>query len=294
MNVALDRPGHPPQRPAAPQPARPARAPRRGRAGRVGARWHPAAALLLGIAWALVAHAPASWVADAVARLSGERLLLCDARGEWRDGVARVVLSAGPDGRDSSVLPGVLHWHVGLRQLWRGVLDLSLRWPQTSETALRWRARAGIGSWSLTQISPAQWHANVAAILLQGLGTPWNTIAPRGLVRVGLDALRLSSAAGRLQLQGRLRVDAMNMSSRLSTLSPLGSYRVDIVGQGPTTQVHLSTLDGALRLAGDGVWNGNRLTFSGTARAAPQQRQSLATLLGLLGQPEGDHVRIAL
>lgn len=258
------------------------------------ARWPYVVLALLGACWALLAHAPASWVAAGVARLTGQRLLLCDARGDWHDGAARVVLSSGPQGRDAAVLPGVLHWDIGLRQLWRGRLTLNLRWPQTAEAPLVWQASAGIGSWSLRQTAPGSWQASLPAVLLQGLGTPWNTVAPRGLVRVDLQGADLRAAAGRLRLQGLLRIDALDMSSRLSALSPLGSYRVDVVGQGPSAQVRLSTLSGALQLAGDGVWNGEKLQFAGTARAAPEQQQALATLLGLLGQPDGDHVRIAL
>lgn len=259
-----------------------------------GPGWPYAAALVLGVAWALLAHAPASWVADTVARVSGQRLLLCEARGDWRDGAARVVLSAGPEGHDASVLPGVLHWRVGLRDLWHGVVDLRLRWPPVADAELHWQARLGVGSWGLRQLGGPPWQADVPAALLQGLGTPWNTIAPRGLVSLELRQAALRSAAGRVQLRGNLRIDASNMSSRLSTVSPLGSYRVDILGQGPTARIRLSTLQGQLQLAGDGVWNGNRLQFSGTARAAPGHEQALATLLGLLGQPDGDHVRIAL
>ena len=114
------------------------------------------------------------------------------------------------------------------------------------------------------------------------------------MVHVRLQDLSLRMAAGRLDLGGSLRAEAMDMSSRLSTLAPLGSYRVDVEGRGASASVRLSTLSGALILAGDGVWNGQRMQFSGTARAAPGREQSLATLLGLLGPRQGDHVRIGL
>ena len=258
------------------------------------ARWPGWAALLLGAAWAVLAHAPASWIASTVAGASAHRLLLCDSRGDWLDGSARVVLSAGVQGRSASVLPGTLHWHIGLRQLWRGALQLRLSWPGLAEQPLRLQAHAGIGGWSLQQSGAQPWQASLPAVLLQGLGTPWNTLAPRGLVRLDLHGARLRSSAGRLDVAGTLRVDALAMSSRLSTVSPLGSYRLLLQGAGATTAVSLRTLSGSLLLSGDGVWNGDRLQFSGIARAAAGREQELATLLGLLGQPQGDHVRIAL
>ncbi len=253
-----------------------------------------AAAIVLGAAWAVLAHAPASWVASAVTAASGQRVQLCDARGDWNDGEARVVLSSGPQGRDATLLPGMLHWSVGLRQIWRGALQLQLRWPPLAQGPLVWRAQARVHGWRLEQTLPARWQASFPATLLEGLGTPWNTLALRGLVRVELRHVELSSSAGRLNTRGGLSIDASGMSSRLSALSPLGSYRVDLVGNGASAGLSLRTVSGALVLAGDGVWNGQRLQFSGTARAAPGEQQSLATLLGLLGRREGDHVRIAL
>ncbi len=257
-------------------------------------RWPALAAVLLGAAWALVAYAPATWVANAVAHASARRLLLCDAQGSWLDGSARVVLSAGAQGRDAAVLPGTLHWELGLRRIWRGALDLQLRWPRLAQGPLNWRLQATIGGWKLRQLAGEPWQAALPAALLQGLGTPWNTLAPRGMLHLELQRAELSSSAGRLNLQGLVRIDALDMSSRLSTLAPLGSYRVLLQGRGATAELRLRTLSGALLLTGDGVWNGNRLQFSGTARAAAGRQQELATLLGLLGQPDGDHVRIAL
>ena len=256
-------------------------------------RWPYITALLLGCAWALLAHAPATWVAGAVARASGRHVLLGNAQGSWHDGKALVVLSSGPQGREASTLPGLLSWNIGFGSLWRGAIELRLRWPPLAAGALRARLEPGVGGWTLAQ-QGAPWLAVFPTSLLEGLGTPWNTLAPQGLVHLRLQGLRLHSAAGRMELGGSLRADLLDMSSRLSTVSPLGSYRVDVDGRGASAELHLRTLSGALILAGDGVWNGQRMQFSGTARAAPQREQALATLLGLLGRREGDHVRIGL
>ena len=84
------------------------------------------------------------------------------------------------------------------------------------------------------------------------------------------------------------------MSSRLSTVSPLGSYLLRAQGDGAKADMQLSTLSGPLILAGKGVWNGQRLQFAGTAQAAAGKEEALANLLSLLGQREGDKVRIGL
>ena len=70
-----------------------------------GLRWAIAGAVV-GAAVALVAFAPAAWLARWVAAVSGERVLLADARGTVWAGSAVAVLTGGPGSRDASALPG--------------------------------------------------------------------------------------------------------------------------------------------------------------------------------------------
>jgi general secretion pathway protein N len=131
------------------------------------------------------------------------------------------------------------------------------------------------------------------AALLAGLGTPMNTIAPRGQLELNTQGLSLEWSAGRLALQGRAELTARHMSSRLSTVQPVGSYRMILAG-GDTATLDLSTLEGPLQLAGSGQWVGPRLRFSGQAWAAPEMQEQLANLLNVLGRKQGERAQISI
>ena len=235
---------------------------------------------------AAIAYAPASWLAGALFRLSDERLLLADAQGSVWTGQAVLVLAGGPGSRDASALPGRLQWK--LRPSWRGLklrarqdcclsgeLKLELR-PALSGFTLLLPARPeGIGRW------PARW--------LGGMGTPFNTLQLGGTLQLALPApLTLQVVQGRARLSGSAELTLQGISSRLSPLDQLGSYKLLVRGdEGGGAQLNLQTLDGALRLAGDGQWTGARLRFRGQAEAAPGQEGVLANLLNIIGRRQG-------
>lgn len=274
---------------AAAQPAvrKPGRAaPRRG-------LW---VAALVGALWALVWLAPASWLAGAVWQTTGQRVLLAQAQGTWHDGTALFTLSGGPDSRGATVLPGQMHWRVSLADLWRGNVRVQLDWPAVSPQPLVAQIGLGWAKWqvNLRPASGSVWAGAVPLALLDGLGTPWNTLALRGTGEVRLEGVRIASSAGRMRIDGTIKATLPDVSSRLSTLSPLGSYTVDIFGRGADAQVSVTSPSGPLLLQGRGSWNGQALRFSGTARAAPGSEAALSTLLPLLGQRDGDQIRIAL
>jgi len=107
-----------------------------------------------------------------------------------------------------------------------------------------------------------------------------------------LDALLTPALQTRLQAQ----LDALGMSTRLSTLRPMGSYRLVLQGgrHGEAPTLQLSTLDGALLLSGSGQWVGQRLRFTGEARAAPEREAALANLLNIIGRRSGARSIITL
>ena len=257
-------------------------------------RWPLWLSALAGMLWALVAYAPASWLAGAVAAVTQQRVLLADAHGSWREGSAQCVLSGGPQSRGATLAPGRLHWRIALSGIWHGALGITLDWPELAEKPLVLSVQGNIAGWSVRQQDPANWQAQFPAAVLEGLGTPWNTLALQGRVGLVLQHTRLESSAGRVRLDGSVQADAADMTSRLSTVAPLGSYHLQVDGVGANAKIALSSLAGPLLLKGTGVWNGRQLQFAGSARAQPGQEQSLANLLSLLGQREGDKVRIAL
>lgn len=256
-------------------------------------------AALLGVLWALLWQSPASWLSAAVWTASGQRVLLAQAQGTWRDGSALLVLEGGAGSRGATVLPGVMHWTVSLRNLWRGHLLTRIDWPAVSAQSLQVDTRLG---WSQTSVAlrpvgggpDAPWQGTLPLSVLSGLGTPWNTVALRGQAQFTLRGLHLESVAGRMRLGGQVQIDLPDVASRLSVVAPIGSYTLTITGQGADAQVDLRSDKGPLLLQGKGVWNGQALQFLGTGRAAPGNEAAMANLLSLLGCPEGDHTRISI
>jgi len=248
---------------------------------------------VVGALLAVVALAPAAWLAGAVADASEQRLLLADARGTIWSGSAVPVLTGGADSRDASALPGRLQWRLGfdagalaLRARHACCLngELALRWtPGWSRHRVELQPPAGpagepgiIGQW------PAAW--------LVGLGTPWNTLQPSGSIRVASPGLALESVQGRWLLDGRIVIDLDAMASRISALDELGSYRLVLEGDsahGESAQVQLSTLRGALQLSGRGEWAASKLRFQGQAGAAAGSEAVLNNLLNIIGRRQG-------
>jgi general secretion pathway protein N len=270
----------------------------------VRARAMVAAGLLAGAGLALLLAAPAAWLASAVASASGQRLLLADARGTVWNGSALAVLTGGPGSRDASTLPGRLHWRLGLDS---GGLVLNARQACCISGDAVLRVQPGWGGTRL-QFAPAAGSAAArgaapAAVLvgqwpaawLVGLGTPWNTLQPSGLLRLRSDGLTLDSGPGRLSFGGRAELDLDDIASRISTLDVLGSYRLELQGPtgdggGDSAALRLSTRSGALQLSGNGQWSPQaapNLRFRGEARAAPGAETVLNNLLNIIGRRQG-------
>lgn len=234
----------------------------------------------LGLLLALVAFAPARWLASTVERVTGRHVLLADARGTVWEGSARLVLTGGPGSTDAAGLPGRITWDLSPR--WNGVAA-ALRAECCTPQPIPFRARWRWGGFSL-QVgdSGSQWPASVVA----GLGTPWNTLQFDGDLKLSTQGLSVEWVEGRPVIAGRAELVALRVASRLSTLRPMGSYRITVQGGTPAT-LRLETLEGSLQLSGSGQWVGERLRFRGEATAAPDREAALANLLNIIGRRSG-------
>lgn len=277
------------------KPARTSAHPLRAAAHRAAGprmRGWAAAGVLVGAVLALLVFAPARWLAHAVAQASGGRVVLADARGTLWSGHARAVLSGGAGSRDAMALPGRVHWTL------RPMLNfsagagarLALRADCCTDQPLRLQLQP---RWGHGLLSVADGSSRWPSAWLTGLGTPWNTLQPDGLLQLSTRGLAVRWAQGRIDIDGQAEVLADAMSSRLSTLRPLGSYRLQLTG-GPTPALTLQTLAGSLQLSGQGQWVGGRLRFEGLAQAEAQREDALGNLLNLIGQRRGAQSRITL
>ena len=251
-----------------------------------GKRW-AAAGLVVGALVALVAFAPAAWLASRVASATNQRIILADARGTVWSGSATVVLTGGADSHDARALPGRLAWTVGLRGLG---LELHAQHACCLNGDVVLQVRPGFGRTTYTLVPPSGWVGQWPTAFLGGLGTPWNTMQLGGIVRLASPALKVESVQGRWLVDGSADVDLVGVSSRLTTLDTLGSYRMSLAGDpanpGMST-LSLSTQEGALQLSGNGTWGPGGVRFRGEARATPDEAQALSNLLNIIGRRDG-------
>lgn len=253
-------------------------------------RWAIAGAVV-GTGVATVLFAPAAWLANAVASATDQRLLLTDARGTVWNGSAVAVLTGGPGSKDASALPGRLAWTLGPRW-WRegpGLL-VNARHACCLNGTVGLMVRPGLGRVTASVVPQPGWLGAWPTALLSGLGTPWNTLELGGTIRVSAQGLTLASEQGRWRVLGQANVELSDVSSRLSTLPTLGSYRLTLSGEPGTAgnaQLTLQTLDGALQLSGNGVWNANGIRFRGEATAGAADEAALSNLLNIIGRRDG-------
>ena len=245
---------------------------------------------LLSIGATVLAMAPAQWLASAIAQATGERIVLAEARGSvWR-GQASVVLSPGPDAGIARIgLPEVLSWQLSPWKLLAGAVDLTLAHPSALLQPLQLRADLG------GRIELLATTVRLPASVLAGIGAPFNTIRPGGVVSLAWQRLEIH----RGRMQGDIVGEWQFATSALSTVAPFGSYRVLAEGGFPGTRLTLSTLSGPLELTGDGTIDeqGN-FRFTGRARAQSgvdaSTRAQLAGLVLLLGRRDGDSAILSL
>ena len=245
---------------------------------------------LVGACGALLAWAPAAWLASAVATATEQRFILADARGTVWSGSAVPVLTGGVGSQDASALPGRLQWTLGLDG---GALALRARHACCINGELLLRLIPGLGRMRIELPASTGAIGQWPASWLVGLGTPWNTVQPAGSLQLSSPGLTVESVQGRWRLDGRAQLDLNGMSSRMSTLDVLGSYSLVLAGSPNAAgseagaRLQLATSSGALQLTGDGQWVASKLRFKGQASAAPGSEAVLNNLLNIIGRRQG-------
>ena len=104
---------------------------------------------------------------------------------------------------------------------------------------------------------------------------------------------RLLSLAGFERVSGRAELTVRDAATRLTPLRPVGSYRLTVEG-GALPDLRLETLQGGLQLSGSGQWVGERLRFTGEARAQPGTEAALDNVLNIIGRRAGTRALISL
>jgi general secretion pathway protein N len=248
-------------------------------------RWFAyALTAVLAVLVTLALVAPAQWLAGSVSEATAGRVELAEARGTVWNGSAVLVLAAGEDASaPRTSLPERLQWDLSPWHLAAGAVRLRLAHPSALAQPMQVDKRWG----GPLQIGAAQ--IRLPAALLAGLGAPWNTIRPGGLITVSWASLALDRGRASGDVQGEWQF----ASSTLTPVSPFGHYRLNLSGGFPGTRLTLVTLTGPLEMTGDGtIAERGRVRFQGVARpvanADATTRTQLSGLISLLGRRDGD------
>ncbi len=248
---------------------------------------------LLAVLITCVAFLPVGTADWALERMTAGRLRLANTSGTVWNGQGRLVLadvtgitaeaSAGSRSLQGLVIPGRLTWQVRPLPLLMGIVDATVTLDGMSQP-LRLT-----GSFGELRVSGAR--LDLPSVDLGRLGSPWNTIRPSAGVGFQWDGFTIRQGL----FEGRMSVELREAASAVSPVRPLGSYKVDVVSSGPKADVSLSTLQGPLRLTGNGNWTGRGgLSFTVQAESEPRERERLSGLLSLVGRREGERVIIKI
>jgi len=223
---------------------------------------------------AVVAMAPATLIDAGLSSSSQGRVRLADARGTLWSGAGQIEF------RNALGHAGVsrgLTWHVAPAALLRGRL--------VYEVALERSTQPFPVTISASRIEVTNAEVNLPAAAL-GLGMP--KLAPLGLT--GDVLIRVASlAVARDGMNGNATLRWSDAGSALTPVSPLGDYEVRLDGEGVTLHAYLRTIEGPLRLDGQGSWKrGTNPDFLATAQVASQHRKELAPLLRLIAVERGE------
>jgi general secretion pathway protein N len=112
---------------------------------------------------------------------------------------------------------------------------------------------------------------------------PWR---PAGPTKVSASRIALRGD----NIEGDARIEWRRATTGLSDVRPVGSYEGVWRGQGAAGRVEVRTLDGPLRITGEGLTSiPLRMSFTGEARGEGERAKELEPLLDLMGprRPDG-------
>lgn len=224
----------------------------------------------------LVATVPAPFIAARVLDVTKGAVMLTGAQGTlWHgDAKARIFPRRG-----LPVEVEALSWRFQPARLLAGRFSFDVK-----------LGAAGLAGEMEAARAPGGWQVRDLVVRGEAAGLP--AFAP--ILAALRPAGAVTIAAPRLDWNGEdLRGDAMaewrGASVGWSEVRPLGSYRASLrAAQGPA-QVSVVTLDGPLRVTGQGTLTPPMgLAFSGEARADAAQAPALEPLMALIGAKRAD------
>ncbi|MDO4681425.1 MAG: type II secretion system protein N, partial [Lautropia sp.] len=245
-------------------------------------------ALLVSLIVAL-SFAPASMVDWGLKQATQGRVRLADASGSvWR-GQGRVVLvdiaaeaererqgKTGTLPLPGVLIPGSIRWQIQVLPLFIGRIQALARHESMNQpleiSGTFQSPRFSGGSIRLPDVN------------LSRLGSPWSTVQPTASLAVSWQPFDIVDG----QARGMATIELRDVASALTPVRPLGAYRLEIDGRQNDVTLKMSSLEGPLRLTGDGVFNPRQgLRFTAWADVDESERLKLQPLVSLLGRRDG-------
>lgn len=239
--------------------------------------------LLLAL-YIVVNQFPANWVGGSVGRLTACRVILQQPIGTIWQGSAAIGFSESnlTEGgcKDPISVTERFHWATACKPL-----------SMSCQTEIEFSALEQPQKirWGLGGIDVVGNNIKLPANVLEGIGSPWSSLRPRGLLDGRWTDLHLGGSEG---YSGIIRLIVSNLTSPISPVKPLGAYEIQANLSRETINWILTTTSGPLLLKGQGELGGVGLQFSGEAWASPEAQDSLIGLLSLIGKKEGDVYRL--
>ncbi|RKW38412.1 MAG: type II secretion system protein N [Lautropia sp.] len=251
--------------------------------------------LLVALVTALVL-APASMADWGLKVATHGRVRLADASGSIWHGQGKVVLvdvaalAARERDKPDAVLPlpgvlvpGTIRWDIQVLPLLIGRVQVLARHDSMAQpveiSGTFARPRFSAGSIRLPNVS------------LSRLGSPWSTVQPTASLALSWEPFEIVNG----KANGVASIELRDVASALTPVRPLGAYRLDIDGRQADTMLNMSSIEGPLRLSGEGVFNPSHgLRFTAWAEVDESERLKLAPLVRLLGRQEGTRTMIKI
>ncbi len=224
----------------------------------------------------LIIEMPASWFAWGLNRYTGGTVRLDPIAGSLWQGSGKLVI----------YYPATVPHDLGNTE-W----SVNPFWLLTGQVQMRWRAESPDGQaqsvvrLGRNRIQLLETQAAFPAQTIASFYAPASLIAPQGTVQLQTDKLAINKGV----LEGTAEILWNSAGSNLTPVQPLGNYRLEITAAGKTAALKLSTLQGALDLAGQGQWQIQTGHIQLTGNAMPRERaMELEPLLKLIGPDQGN------
>jgi hypothetical protein len=227
----------------------------------------------------LAATIPAAWLGYALERSGAAKVRLLEPSGTvWRG--EGVLVPAGPS---AAPPPPRIRWELSPLWLFAGRARVTID-SADKDASLRARLTLARGALTITELEAAL-PARLAGAFYARAGF----FGPEGTLRLRADDIELREG----WLSGEASAIWERAELRGMGMRPAGTYRLVAKATGQRADFKLATVEGDLRVAGDGDWDlarGGLLRFKGTAALAAA-RSDLEPLLPMLGRERGDGER---